>query len=196
MVDDRNALPAAAAATAATAVSNRKKKTISNAPRASRASSRTGYYASNYFECIDSTSARNSSEKQKYYLNIAAKVAIKSPMFNHKHGAIIVYKDKIIGSGFNYYMADFSIHAEVAAISSIHKKRRHILSECDIYVVRIGPDRFNNPLKYSRPCTNCSNTIIKNNIKTAFYSTNYEYDTIREFADTHKYKRTVKCILQ
>ena len=190
MVDDRNALPAAAAAAAA--VSNRKKTTKG---RLARASSRTGYYASNYFECIDSTSARNSSEKQKYYLNIAAKVAIKSPMFNHKHGAIIVYKDKIIGSGFNYYMADFSIHAEVAAISSIHKKRRHILSECDIYVVRIGPDRFNNPLKYSRPCTNCSNTIIKNNIKTAFYSTNYEYDTIREFADTHKCKN-VRCILQ
>lgn len=188
MVDDRNALRVEP-------VSNRKKKTISNAPRTSR-TAQTGYYASNYFECIDSTSARNSSEKQKYYLNIAAKVAIKSPMFNHKHGAIIVYKDKIIGSGFNYYMADFSIHAEVAAISSIHKKRRHILSECDIYVVRIGPDRFNNPLKYSRPCTNCSNTIIKNNIKTAFYSTNYEYDTIRECVDTHKCKRPFKCILQ
>jgi len=161
---------------------------------------RTGYYTSNYFECIDSTCARHSNEKQKYYLNIAAKIAIKSPMYNHKHGAIIVYKDKIIGSGFNYYMADFSIHAEVAAIASIHKKKKHILNECDIYVVRIGPDRFNNPLKYSRPCTNCSNTIIKNNIKNAFYSTNYEYDIIRECADNQKCKRdkcqSVKCILQ
>jgi len=140
---------------------------------------RTGYYTSNYFECIDSVCVRISNEKQKYYLNIAAKIANKSPMFNHKHGAIIVYKDKIIGSGFNYYMADFSIHAEVAAIASIHKKQKHILRDCDIYVVRIGPDRFNNPLKYSRPCTNCSNTIIKNNIKNAFYSTNYDYDIIR-----------------
>ena len=76
-------------------------------------------------------------------------------------------------------MADFSIHAEVAAIASINKKNKHILNECDIYVVRIGPDRFNNPLKYSRPCTNCSNAIIKNNIKNAFYSTNYDYDIIR-----------------
>jgi deoxycytidylate deaminase len=191
MVDDRNALRA----TVSNATVSKKMNKPSRAPCAPR-SSRTGYYASNYFECIDSVCARISSEKQKYYLNIAAKIAIKSPMFNHKHGAIIVYKDRIIGTGYNYYMADFSIHAEVAAIASIHKKQKHILSECDIYVVRIGPDRFNNPLKYSRPCTNCSNTIIKNNIKNAFYSTNYEYDTIRECEDTHKCKRPVKCILQ
>ena len=192
MVDDRNAQQAKP--TEPTTISKKMNK-----PSRSARTTRTGYYASNYFECIDSTSARISSEKQKYYLNIAAKIAIKSPMFNHKHGAIIVYKDKIIGTGYNYYMADFSIHAEVAAIASIHKKQRHILSECDIYVVRIGPDRFNNPLKYSRPCTNCSNTIIKNNIKNAFYSTNYEYDTIREYADTHKCIRMPKkdkCILQ
>jgi deoxycytidylate deaminase len=191
MVDDRNALRGAT-------VSKRIMNKSSQTNRSSQVS-RTGYYASNYFECIDSVCARISSEKQKYYLNIAAKIAIKSPMFNHKHGAIIVYKDRIIGSGYNYYMADFSIHAEVAAIASIAKKHKHILSECDIYVVRIGPDRFNNPLKYSRPCTNCSNTIIKNNIKNAFYSTNYEYDTIREYADTHKCNRMPKkdkCILQ
>ena len=190
MVDVRNAQRGA---TVSKKIMNKSARTVHSAC-ASRAA-RTGYYASNYFECIDSVSARISSEKQKYYLNIAAKIAIKSPMFNHKHGAIIVYKDKIIGSGYNYYMADFSIHAEVAAIASIHKKQKHILSECDIYVVRIGPDRFNNPLKYSRPCTNCSNTIIKNNIKNAFYSTNYEYDTIREYADTHKCKNA-RCILQ
>jgi deoxycytidylate deaminase len=61
-----------------------------------RRMNRTGYYTSNYFECIDSTCVRVSNDKQKYYLNIAAKIAIKSPMYNHKHGAIIVYKDKII----------------------------------------------------------------------------------------------------
>ena len=158
---------------------------------------RTGYYTSNYFECIDSVSVRISNEKQKYYLNIASKIAIKSPMYNHKHGAIIVYRDKIIGSGFNYYMADFSIHAEIAAIASINKKHKHILNECNIYVVRIGPDRFNNPLKYSRPCTNCSNTIIKNNIKNAFYSTNYDYDIIRGCTENKNENCDInKCVFQ
>ena len=45
-----------------------------------------------------------SNDKQKYYLNIAAKIASKSPVYTHKHGAIIVYKDIIISSGYNFYI--------------------------------------------------------------------------------------------
>ena len=41
-----------------------------------RRMNRTGYYTSNYFECIDSTCVRVSNDKQKYYLNIAAKIAV------------------------------------------------------------------------------------------------------------------------
>jgi len=77
MVDDRNAQRGAIVS-----------KRIIN--RSVTRPGKTGYYTSNYFECIDSVCVRNSNEKQKYYLNIAAKIAIKSPMFNHKHGAIIV----------------------------------------------------------------------------------------------------------
>jgi len=150
-----------------------------------------GCFTSKYFECNDNISVRISSEKQKEYLSIAAKIAEKSPMYPHKHGAIIVYKDKIIASGYNYYMGDFSIHAEVAAISKIKKKQKHILRDCDIYVVRIGPKSLNNPLKYSRPCPNCQDTIIKNNIKNAYYSTSYEYDNIR--STIHK-KNECECI--
>jgi len=150
-----------------------------------------GCFTSKYFECNDNMVARFSSEKQKEYLSIAAKIAEKSPMYPHKHGSIIVYKDKIIASGYNYYMGDFSIHAEVAAISKIKKKQKHILCDCDIYVVRIGPKSFNNPLKYSRPCPNCQDTIIKNNIKNAYYSTSYEYDCIR--STIHK-KNECECV--
>tara|TARA_B100000795_G_scaffold269969_2_gene261468 strand:+ start:4148 stop:4711 length:564 start_codon:yes stop_codon:yes gene_type:complete len=138
-----------------------------------------GFLTSKYFECNDNVSAKFSNEKQKTFLSIAAKIAEKSPMYPHKHGAIIVYRDKIIASGYNYYVGYFSVHAEVSAISKIKKKEKHILSECDIYVVRIGPKSFNNQLKYSRPCPNCQDKIIKNNIKTAYYSTSYEYDDIR-----------------
>lgn len=150
-----------------------------------------GCFTSKYFECNDNISVRISSEKQKEYLSIAAKIAEKSPMYPHKHGAIIVYKNKIIASGYNYYMGDFSIHAEVAAISKIKKKQKHILRDCNIYVVRIGPKSFNNPLKYSRPCPNCQDTIIKNYIKNAYYSTSYEYDDIR--STIHK-KNECECM--
>jgi len=132
---------------------------------------------SEYYECLDDISVKTSSEKQRYFLEVAAKTAMKSPM-GHKHGAIIVHKGKIIGTGHNYYMADYSIHAEVSALSCIKGKYKHLLPNCELYVVRIGPGRFNNPLKYSKPCCNCQNTILKNNIKKAFYSTNYEYDDL------------------
>jgi deoxycytidylate deaminase len=139
----------------------------------------TGILTSKYYEYLDDYSAKSCNERQKYYLDIAAKIALSSPMLQ-KHGAIIVYKNKIIASGFNYYFANYSIHAEVSAIKSIKGKLKSHLSECELYVVRIGPSKFNNPLKYSRPCCHCQNTILKNNIKKAFYSTNYSYDSIRE----------------
>lgn len=142
-----------------------------------------GYFTSKYFEYNDDSCAKISNEKQQNYLNIAAKLAAKSPVYIHKHGAIIVYKDKIISSGYNYYIKDvICMHAEANAIYKINKKYKSILNECDIYVVRIGPyslKSFNNPLKYSRPCLKCENTIIKNNIKNVYYSTSYEYDNIR-----------------
>ena len=82
-----------------------------------------GCYTSKYFECNDNMTPKISNEKQKKFLDTAAKIAEKSPMYPHKHGAIIVYRDKIISSGFNYYVGDFSVHAEVAAISHIKKKK-------------------------------------------------------------------------
>jgi deoxycytidylate deaminase len=137
-----------------------------------------GDLTSEYYEYFDDIGAKPSNEKQKNFMEVAAKTAMKSPM-GHKHGAIIVHKGKIIGAGYNYYVGEYSVHAEVAALSSIKGKIKHLLQDSELYVVRIGPNKFNNPLKYSRPCCNCQNAIIKNNIKKTFYSTNYEYDDIR-----------------
>ena len=80
-----------------------------------------GYFTSKYFECNDDSCVKVSNEKQRRYLSIAAKVASKSPVYTHKHGAIIVYKDTIISSGYNHYIKGNSMHAEVSAISKINK---------------------------------------------------------------------------
>lgn len=138
-----------------------------------------GILTSKYFEYFDKNDVKKSNEKQRNYMDIAAKTALKSPMLQ-KHGAVIVYKNKIISEGFNYFISDYSIHAEVSAIKLVKGKYRNILSECEIYVVRIGPNKFKNTLKYSKPCCNCQNAILKHNFKRAFYSTNYSYDTLRE----------------
>ena len=130
---------------------------------------------SEYFEYFDESEPKIINLKHQYFLQIAARVAMNSTM-NHKHGAIIVHKNNIIASGCNYSYAKFSIHAEVAAISQLKGKEKEILPECKLYVVRIGPDKYNFPLKYSKPCNSCQSFICKNLIKKTYYSTNYEYD--------------------
>lgn len=97
----------------------------------------------------------------------------------HKHGAIIVHKNKIVSVGFNYrcdlLLNNYSVHAEISAINNM--KNKLILNECDMYVVRIATN-FINILKYSKPCENCKKTIMKYNLKKIYYSTNYEYDDL------------------
>lgn len=136
---------------------------------------------SEFFELYDEIQARSINEKHRYYLSEAAKVATSSDM-NHKHGAVIVYKKKIISCGSNhkidYFCHNYSVHAEVAAISNLKGKQKELLSECELYVVRIAPIKFNNVLKYSKPCEKCQAAINKFNIKKIYYSTNYEYDAI------------------
>lgn len=137
-----------------------------------------GKMTSKYFEYFDEEDVKLTTRKQKKYIELASKIAMKSVM-TQKHGAIIVYKKEIIATGFNYNINNiYSIHAEMDAISTMKKQHKHLLPECELYVVRIGPDRFDNPLKYSKPCFNCQNAITKYCIKKTFYSTNYEYDDI------------------
>ncbi len=133
---------------------------------------------SDYFQYFDETNPKTMNCRQNYYLEIAARVALNSDM-NHKHGAIIVHKKNIIAVGYNYYYRNSSIHAEIAAISRLKGKEKEILSECVLYVVRIAPKKYDNMLKYSKPCNNCQHYINKKSIKKTYYSTNYAYDESR-----------------
>ena len=139
----------------------------------------TNLLTSDYFQYFDEVCPKNMSAKQQHYLKIASEVAMNSEM-NHKHGAVLVHKKNIIAVGYNYNLAAFSIHAEVAAISQLKGRDREILSECELYVVRIGPSKYDNPLKYSKPCVNCQNYITKKCIKKTYYSTNYEFDNLQK----------------
>ena len=110
----------------------------------------------------------------------AAEIALKSNM-QQKHGAVIVYKNKIIATGYNeicdYMNNNFSIHAEVSAISKMFYNKK-LLEFCDIYVVRIAPPIFDNCLKNSKPCKNCTNFIKKYNLRNIYYSTSYKFEEI------------------
>ena len=104
--------------------------------------------------------------KHEYYINEAAKIALKSPMY-HKHGAIIIYKNKIVSRGYNYYYNHlFSIHAELNAITNLDIKYRNIIHKCIMYVVRVKPDK----VVMSKPCPICTPKLEKEGIKTVYYS--------------------------
>lgn len=135
----------------------------------------------NYFEKLDEHSPKSINNKHNKFLAHAAKIATKSSM-THRHGAVIVHKNDIISSGYNYstsYLChDYSIHAEVSAITKLKGKSKEFLSECELYVVRIADVSYKGILKYSKPCDKCKEAIEKFNIKKIYYSTNYEYDSI------------------
>lgn len=125
----------------------------------------------------DDTPAKAVHAKQESFLRKAANIAIRSPM-THRHGCLIVNKaGDIISEGYNHMYVHmyhkFSIHAEVSCLSKL--KRNRDLSDCSMYVVRIGTDNMQNPLKYSRPCPDCTKAIIKSGIKKVYYSTSDEF---------------------
>ena len=118
--------------------------------------------------------------KLESFVNDAIEAAKKSSMLQ-RHGCVIVHKNKIISTGVNTKVlvgpCNFSIHAEVDAI----KKAKKVLTKsefktCKLFVVRIGKDSMNNPLKYSKPCPSCMKSILDIGIKKIFYTTNFERD--------------------
>jgi deoxycytidylate deaminase len=120
---------------------------------------------------FDDIPAKECTDRQRYFLMCASKLAMKSCM-THKHGCVIVVGDEVIATGFNHHFTHmshkFSMHAEMHAIHKMKRKYKHLLGDCELYVVRIaGPDSF----KYSKPCKDCSSEIEKCGIKKVYFST-------------------------
>lgn len=117
--------------------------------------------------------------KHSRYIEAAIDESKKSCLY-HKHGAILVYRNKIISTGYNYAIYNsgcfYTTHAEVSAIkeflklSSRKQIKRDILKDCILYVVRIGTENMNYPMKLSKPCNNCLNFIKKHKVKKVYWS--------------------------
>jgi deoxycytidylate deaminase len=97
-----------------------------------------------------------------------------------RHGAVITRNGEIIAKGYNHHVEHlnhlFSLHAEMDAISDLKKrfsaecKSKRWLKDCRLYVIRIGPDAQDNPLRMSKPCINCKQAIQQIGIPIVFYS--------------------------
>lgn len=132
-------------------------------------------------------------DKQEMFLQKAANIAMRSPVRHHRHGCIVVKDGEIISEGFNYHTNHlehkFTVHAEIDALVRLPKNKK-IMSECELYVVRIGTDGMGNPLKYSRPCPDCTRAILKSGIKKVYFSTDDEFnDKIKDYVPAHQQKK-------
>jgi len=130
---------------------------------------------------------------KKNLIDEAILVAEKSTLNVANHGAIVVYRGKIVGRGYNKYCVEnvnkvnrWSIHAEVDAINNaLRKISKDDLTKSTLIVVRKLKDGtqiennktltkssklFFDEVGYSEPCEHCVNFIKKNKIKTCYYS--------------------------
>lgn len=123
--------------------------------------------------------ARPCKNKQNFFFNKAMIVAQNSPCLMHRHGAVIVKDNEIVSEGFNHKRWHLyhksSVHAEVDALTKM-KHNKKLLSQCDMYVVRIGGDVMGRPLKYSKPCPDCMKAITKSGLRRVYYSTNHQFE--------------------
>lgn len=129
------------------------------------------------------------------FIALAKEMADKSNFMQHKVGACIIYKNKIIAVGQNQYKShpmqkrynrnrgDISedaphyVHAEMDALNKA-KSLGIDLSKAELYVYR---KTQSGKQGLSRPCDACMPAIVNSGIKTVHYTTKDGYAT--EFID-------------
>jgi deoxycytidylate deaminase len=148
------------------------------------------------YDTKDVDTCKVHTTQQAYFLKKCFELAQRSNL-THKHGCIIVKKNEIVSSGFNFKLQNyhttiptfsastfkaranescFSVHAEV---STIKKAKKIDLRQCDMYVVRISngsgmcdSKNATTALRYSHPCSTCSKYISAKGIRRVYYSVN------------------------
>jgi deoxycytidylate deaminase len=112
------------------------------------------------------------------YFNIAKKLAEKSS-YHHKLGAVVVFKNKVIGLGFNKPSKTHTkantpyntIHAELDAILQAGSTQ---CKHAEIYVYR---EYKNGSPANAKPCKHCDELIRLVGIKNVYYSDQGEFKT-------------------
>jgi len=112
---------------------------------------------------------------KKSFIDEAILNAEKSTLNVANHGAVVIFRGKVVGRGYNKFCVEninkinrWSVHAEVDAINNaLHKISFDDLKKSSLIVVRKMKDG-NSGL--SAPCKCCSNYIKKCGIKKCYYS--------------------------
>lgn len=123
------------------------------------------------------------TSKDIAFFNIAKETAKLSDYNKHQLGCIIVYKNRIVSSGFNsnktnplqkrYNKRRFSddtmhkLHAETAALLPLMRNDTFDRSRLRVYLYREHRD---GSLALSRPCASCQRMLKDYGIKHIFYT--------------------------
>lgn len=98
----------------------------------------------------------------------------KKSTLNHRHGAAIMFRNKIMSISHNIAPLKFnpktasSTHAEVSAILKfLGKHPKKMLEKCTLIVIRANNS---GSLLNSKPCPNCTKFIVKHDIPTVVFS--------------------------
>lgn len=123
------------------------------------------------YDQVDHDKVKLTDASRCTHMALARELAKNSTMLQ-RHGCVIVYKNQVLTKTVNTKPSGFnsSSHAEINAIKSI-KGFPHI-SQCDMYVARIGTDGMCAPLRYSKPCARCTALIKWYKIRRVYYSVN------------------------
>lgn len=116
--------------------------------------------------------------KTKFHdiIDFLKKKAITSPL-NYKHGACLIYRNKVQCYGVNKYMQkrtnsgysiNMSIHAEIDALMSFKFKNVRGL---DLLIIRVCKTKKEQLfLRNSRPCNACIDKLRQCKVRKVYYS--------------------------
>lgn len=105
----------------------------------------------------------------------------KTSQMESMHGCIIAHKNNAIANGINAHIYNqenrgvFSRHAEMSALANLIAIKGHnakFLSECVVYVARVGPESIGFPPRMSKPCDKCLKLLQKVGIKKFVFTYN------------------------
>lgn len=127
------------------------------------------------------------SNREKSLFRIAKEVSHMSDRKQHKLGAVIYYKHKVIGTGCNSNKTDAmqaildinnygcncegKLHAESSILIPIIKRKIDI-SGAELYIYR---EKKDGSLGLARPCSSCMKLIKQCKIKKIYYTTDDGY---------------------
>lgn len=124
------------------------------------------------------------SKSHRAYFRAARAVSELSNFKQHRIGAVIVYKHKVISSGYNSYitnplqkkynkfrfdtdMTSHSKHAELDALLPLLNRKDIDFSRASVYVYR---EHKSGQLSMARPCKSCFALIKGLGIRNIYYS--------------------------